>query len=45
MKPTKKEKKKGTSKHDKFSDTSKDKTGRSSKKNKYKNKETRDWFY
>jgi hypothetical protein len=37
--------KKGTSKHDKFSNTSKDRRGRSSKKDKFKSKEERDWAY
>ncbi len=45
MFPTKKELKKGASKHDKFSDTSKDRKGRSSKKDKYRNKSTREFFY
>jgi len=45
MKPTKKERKKGASKHDKFTDKSKDRTGRSSKKDRYKNKDIRSSFY
>lgn len=45
MRPTKKEILEGRSKHDKFSDRSKDRKGRSSKKDKHRDIETRERFY